>query len=89
MLLALAFHYNSEMFVSLTILNMEYLTRLDLYRQNVWTYDVYGKSKLTYKEALVISTLHHTSCMLQWVRLFVTRALPNRCLCSMACSTST
>jgi len=33
---------------------MEYLNRLDLYRQNVWTCKVYGKSKLTYKEALVI-----------------------------------
>ncbi|XP_066345771.1 uncharacterized protein [Miscanthus floridulus] len=31
----------------------EYLNRLDLYRQNVWTCKVSGKSKLTYKEALV------------------------------------
>ncbi|CAD6263623.1 unnamed protein product [Miscanthus lutarioriparius] len=31
----------------------EYLNRLDLYRQNIWTCKVSGKSKLTYKEALV------------------------------------
>ena len=51
--LTLAFDYISEICLCPWLLNREYLNRLDLYRQNVWTCKVSGKSKLTYKEALV------------------------------------
>jgi hypothetical protein len=87
--LTLGFDYILEICLCPRLLNREYLNRLDLYRQNVWICKVSGKSKLTYKEALVIWTQHYSSCLLQWDRLFVTRAPPNRCTSWMACSAST
>jgi hypothetical protein len=68
-----AFDYILEICLCPRLFNREYLNRLVLYCQNVWTCKVSGKSKLTYKEALVIWTQHYSSCLLQCIRLFVTR----------------
>lgn len=35
------------------ILNREYLKRINLYRQRIWTCKVTGKTNFTYEEALV------------------------------------
>ena len=35
------------------VINSEYLNRINLYRQRVWTCKSTGKSNLTYEEALV------------------------------------
>jgi hypothetical protein len=87
--LALAFDYILQICLCPRLLNREYLNRLDLYRQNVWTCKVPGKSKLTYKEALIIWTQQYSSCLLLWGWPFMTWAPPSRCLSWTACSAST
>ncbi|WOK97380.1 DDT domain-containing protein [Canna indica] len=66
--------YNADLNLTFCSIFREYLKRLNLYRQRLWTCKVTGKTNLTYEEALV-SEHHATEKVQQFPKDFIAPVL--------------